>query len=84
MVDLLLVAEILSPSSARHDRFLKRRRYHEAGIPLYWIVDPDERRAEIWTPNDTLPRFEHKTLLWQPEATFPAFTLPLQELCRPL
>src|SRR2546428_4580847 len=36
---LLLVAEVLSPSSARSDRFLKRRRYQEAGVPLYWIVD---------------------------------------------
>jgi Uma2 family endonuclease len=84
MVNLLLVAEVLSPSSARHDRFLKRRRYQEAGIPLYWIVDPEERRAEIWTPDDTLPRFEHKTLLWQPEATVQAFSLPFQELFRPL
>jgi hypothetical protein len=34
-----LVAEILSPASARYDRFLKRRRYPEAGVPLYWIVE---------------------------------------------
>jgi Uma2 family endonuclease len=34
MRDLLLVAEILSPASARHDRFLKRRRYQEAGVAL--------------------------------------------------
>jgi Uma2 family endonuclease len=35
--DLLLVAEVLSPSTPRHDRFTKRRRYQEAGVPLYWI-----------------------------------------------
>jgi len=28
---LLLVAEVLSPSTARSDRFLKRLRYREAG-----------------------------------------------------
>ena len=66
MRDLLLVAEVLSPSSARHDRFIKRRRYQEAGIPLYWIVDADERQVEIWTPADTFPRFERERLVWQP------------------
>jgi Uma2 family endonuclease len=84
MRDLLLVAEILSPSSARTDRFLKRRRYQEAGIPEYWIVDPDERRVEIWTPTDTLPRFEHKALTWQPDPSVEAFSFPLADLFRPL
>src|SRR3989442_12173700 len=32
---LLLVVEVLSPSSARADRFVKRRRYQEASVPLY-------------------------------------------------
>ena len=67
MRDLLLVAEILSPSSARYDRFIKRRRYQEAELPLYWIVDAEERRVEIWKPADTLPRLEHQVLIWQPE-----------------
>lgn len=35
MRTLLLVAEVLSPSSSRGDRFLKRLRYREAGVPLY-------------------------------------------------
>jgi Uma2 family endonuclease len=39
---LLLVAEVLSPSTPRHDRFTKRRRYQEARVPLYWIVDGEE------------------------------------------
>ena len=84
MRDLLLVAEILSPSSVRHDRFIKRRRYQEAGIPLYWIVDPEERRVEIWTPGDTLPRLEHEVLIWHPERAAEAFSLRLSELFRPL
>jgi Uma2 family endonuclease len=84
MRELLLVVEILSPSSVRHDRFIKRRRYQEAGIPLYWIVDPDQRRVEIWNPADTLPRLEHEVLIWHPEGAAEAFALPLSELFRPV
>ena len=47
---LLLVAEVLSPSTARSDRTLKRLRYREAGVPLYWVVDGDGRSVEVWTP----------------------------------
>jgi len=82
--DLLLVVEVLSPSSGRHDRFVKRHRYQQAGVPLYWIVDPDERRVEVWTPTDTLPRFEQERLTWQPEGAARPFVLPLTELFRPI
>ena len=36
-----LVIEILSPSTARMDRILKLRKYREAGVREYWIVDPE-------------------------------------------
>ena len=64
--DCLLVIEVLSPSTARHDRFQKRRAYQEAGVPLYWIVDPDTRQVEVWTPTDTFPRLEAERLTWHP------------------
>jgi Uma2 family endonuclease len=84
MHHLMLVAEILSPSSAHHDRFLKRRRYQEAAVPLYWIVDGDERRVEVWTPADTLPRFERERLAWHPPGAEGPFSLSLAELLRPI
>jgi Uma2 family endonuclease len=84
MRDLLLVAEILSPSSVRHDRFSKRKRYQEEGVPLYWIVDPDERRVEIWAPHDFFPRVEQEHLGWHPAGAGAAFTLSLAELFRPV
>ena len=37
----LLIIEILSPSTAQLDRGRKRDIYAEAGIPHYWIVDPN-------------------------------------------
>jgi Uma2 family endonuclease len=84
MRDLLLVAEVLSPSSARFDRFNKRRRYQDAGVPLYWIVDADERRVEVWTPPDTFPRLEHERLVWHPAGAAGPFVLSLAELFRPV
>ncbi len=82
MQDLLLVTEVLSPSSARHDRFVKRRRYQEAGVPVYWIVDGDERRVEVWTPNDTFPVFETERLVWRPSGTGQPFVMELAEMFR--
>lgn len=40
--DLLLAAEVVSPSSRVIDRALKVAAYAEAGIPLYWRVEPME------------------------------------------
>jgi len=84
MRTLLLVAEVLSPSSARGDRFLKRVRYREAGVPLYWVVDGDDRSVEISTPSDDFPAAERKHLAWQPPGARVPFSLSLAELFRPL
>lgn len=81
---LLLVAEVLSPASAGYDRFLKRRRYQEAGVPLYWIVDGDAEQVEVWRPADTFPRFERERLAWHPPGAAEPFSLALAELFRPL
>lgn len=35
-----LVVEVVSPSTRRSDRSLKRDAYAGAGVPRYWIVDP--------------------------------------------
>jgi Uma2 family endonuclease len=82
--DLLLVAEVLSPSTPRHDRFTKRRRYQEAGVPLYWIVDGEARQVEVWTPDDVFPRFERERLIWQPEGAGAPFIVSLEDLFRPI
>ena len=84
MRTLLLVAEVLSPSSIKGDRFLKRLRYREAGVPLYWVVDGDERAVEVWTPADDFPVIERERLHWRPAAAAEPFTVRLEELFRPL
>jgi Uma2 family endonuclease len=81
---LLLVAEVLSPSTSRGDRFLKRVRYREAGVPVYWVVDGDERLVEVWTPSDDFPTIQRERLVWHPPGAREPFTLSLEELFRPL
>ncbi len=84
MRDLLLVVEVLSPSTARHDRFTKRLEYQRRGVPLYWIIDPDARVVERWTPEDHFPTFERERLLWAPDGASAPFTLALRELFQAL
>lgn len=43
-----LVIEILSPSSQRHDRFVKLGLYQWAGVREYWIVDPAYRSVQVF------------------------------------
>jgi Uma2 family endonuclease len=79
---LLLVVEVLSPGTARADRFAKRRRYQEAGVPLYWVVDGDERRVEVWTPEADLPVIETVRLTWHPPGAAEVLQLELAALFR--
>jgi len=81
---VLLTAEVLSPASLRADRFTKRRLYQERGVPLYWVIDPEERFAEIWRPEDDLPGIERRALSWAPAGASALFTIELAELFRPI
>ncbi|WP_306215365.1 Uma2 family endonuclease [Actinoplanes sp. RD1] len=38
--DVLVVVEVVSRSSVLHDRRFKAKVYADAGIPLYWVLDP--------------------------------------------
>lgn len=39
----LIVVEIISPSSASRDHWVKRKAYKALGIQEYWIISPDEK-----------------------------------------
>lgn len=39
--DVVLVVEVMSPESAHRDRTVKLRKYAEAGIPYYWLVEEE-------------------------------------------
>ena len=62
--EVLLAIEVLSPSTARFDRFTKRRLFQEVGMAQYWIVDPVARSVEVWTPEAERPVVEREHLAW--------------------
>jgi Uma2 family endonuclease len=41
-----LVIEVLSPSTARHDRIIKYQKYLAAGVREYWLADPDTKSVQ--------------------------------------
>lgn len=73
----LLAAEILSPSTARADRHVKRRLYQRERVSEYWIVDVDARLVERWRTEDERPQILAEQLEWQPDPTLPPLVIDL-------
>ena len=48
----LLAVEVLSPSTRRVDLLLKRDRLQAAGVPSYWLVDPDALTVTVLELSD--------------------------------
>jgi Uma2 family endonuclease len=74
---LLLAVEIVSPTSARHDRVRKRPHYQRNRVPQYWIVDDMSQTIERWTPDDERPELIAETLVWHPAGATDPFVLDL-------
>jgi len=66
---VVLIAEVLSPSTAKRDRGIKRLFYQRVGVPEYWIVDLDARLIERWTPSDERPEILRERLAWSDPVT---------------
>ncbi len=77
---LLLAVEVLSPSTARADRTVKRPRYQRAGVPEYWIVDLAVRSVEIWRPGDERPEVRSDRLSWRVDPSASAIEIDLADL----
>jgi Uma2 family endonuclease len=78
----LLIAEVLSPSTALNDRTKKRRRYQRSAVGEYWIVDIDARVFERWRPDDGRPEILSEQLEWLPNSTTPPLVIDLAEYFR--
>lgn len=51
-----MVVEVLSPSTRKKDMTIKLKKYNEAGVREYWIVDPKKKRVLVYDfENDDFP-----------------------------
>jgi Uma2 family endonuclease len=77
-----LVVEVLSRSTARQDRGIKRERYAAYGVPEYWIVDPDRGTVEVYHLQEGAGRatIVRDRLRWQPVPAGPVLELDVREL----
>lgn len=72
----LLCVEVLSPSTRRFDLLLKRDRYQEAGVPSYWLVDPDEPAVTVLELRDGV--YEQVAVVRPGEEHLVALPFPLR------
>ena len=76
-----LVIEVLSPSTALHDRYIKRDRYQRAGVEC-WIVDLSAQQIERWLPSAVVPEIYSDSIDWARGPAIEPLRLILAELFR--
>lgn len=76
---LLLAVEVLSPSSVRADRVVKRALYRDEGVDEYWLIDLDARVFERSTPVDARVESATETLSWLPTGAAAPLTIDLKQ-----
>lgn len=80
MKTLLLVIEVLSPSTRRNDEWTKRLVYQKYGVEEYWIVDADAKSVDVWRLGDTTPRTVTDTLVWRAPSAERECVIELSEI----
>lgn len=81
-----LIVEILSDSTERRDRGIKRERYAAYGVPEYWIIDTDAKHVEVYRlTGGELRRVavEDDVLRYRPTPGMPQLVIDVPHLLRP-
>lgn len=78
-----LAVEVISESSRRLDKKIKRRLYDEYGVIEYWLADPELKIIEIYrrdTENRLIKTGEHEDSGTFTSPLFPGLQINLSEL----
>jgi Uma2 family endonuclease len=78
----VLAVEILSPSTARADRHVKRRLYQRERVSEYWIIDVDACLLERWRADDERPEILADRVDWRPDPRHPPLVIDLAKYFR--
>jgi len=80
ITSLFLAVEVLSPSSVRTDRVIKRDKYMRMAVDEYWVVDPDGRHVERWFRDRPNVEVSAETLVWKPRGVANPLTIDVLKL----
>ncbi|AEF80589.1 Uma2 family endonuclease [Leadbettera azotonutricia] len=67
-----MVVEVISPSTASHDKVRKCNFYQKAGVREYWMVEPDSKIVQACLLEDS----RYVLAPYNDEATAPVSVLP--------
>lgn len=79
VTDRWLVVEVLSPSTRKLDRTIKRTAYFGLGVRELWLVDPSSRTVEVCTSR-TESKTVSDTMEWRVPTVEKIVTIDVQEL----
>jgi Uma2 family endonuclease len=67
-----MIIEIMSPSNRQNDTLVKFRKYLQAGVREYWIVDPEEKTVHACI----LDKGQYRVSVYDKTQTAPVSVLP--------
>jgi Uma2 family endonuclease len=77
----ILVVEVLSGTTRRRDLVQKRALYLDAGVPEYWVIDPEARQVRVVrgerNADDTTAS---EAVEWRPAGASDVFVIPVASL----
>ena len=74
-----LVVEIVSPSAGPREVYHKARMWISFGVPLVWVVNPENRSVEVHRPHQPLLSLTESDILDGGEV-LPGFNYPVRDL----
>lgn len=74
-----LVVEVLSPSDTQTRTLLRVQQYHTRGVPLVWVIDPEERTVHVYRPRE-FPKVLDESDTLTGNGVLPDFSCKVAEL----
>ncbi|SNB64232.1 Uma2 family endonuclease [Thermoflexus hugenholtzii] len=76
----VLIIEVTSPSTRTLDREEKAQDYAQAGVPEYWVVDPEHRELWVYRQSGETYQAERVTAGWVSSVAVRGFALRVEWL----